>query len=520
MSSKLFVLSIALAATTALSCSRKEAGSAALSGTQTYVKPMYSIGLSYDPAQMNDTASLAVSNLIYDGLLSFSPNLELRPALAESWTMSQDGRTLSFRLRANARFHDGTSVRASDVVKSFKRLVSPQSKVFIYYDCIRGAKEYHAGKTQTVSGLRAIGDSEVRIELRESFPPFLSVLAGATAKVLPGDAVDRPNFFRAPIGSGPFRFVSLNRSPVPELKLSAFDGYYAGKPRIEQMILRELGEEQAMREAQAGHVHDLFNYPLSGDEAVFKSGKRLQSPVAATWIIGINTTQPPFSSPQIRQAFRAAFDSEKFRRRFGPDAIPAQGYIPPGLPGFRWNYGSQKSASVSLVSPPQAQVEIMIPVELARHREMATEIEEQYRSKGWKVKVTSIPWSEMIKGYSAKSFQAFLLSMNMDYPDTEFLVRHFESSNVDNFSGIRDSGLDVLIRRARATPDRLERQKIYIELVRALNDAAVTINLFHPRGNYWTHPCVDGVEPNLLADYYFDYRTIELRADCNEEGSS
>lgn len=90
---------------------------------------------------MNDGASLVVGNLIYDDLLKFSPTLKLESAIAESWSTSKDGKILTFKLRENAKFHDGTQIKAQDVVASFMRVLSPESKVRKYFDCILGADE-------------------------------------------------------------------------------------------------------------------------------------------------------------------------------------------------------------------------------------------------------------------------------------------------------------------------------------------------------------------------------------------
>jgi ABC-type transport system substrate-binding protein len=107
--------------------------------------------------------------------------------------------------------------------------------------------------------------------------------------------------------------------------------------------------------------------------------------------------------------------------------------------------------------------------------------------------------------------------MNMDYPDSEFLIRNFESKNPDNFSGISDPALDRLIADARKTNDRLVRAELYKRVVRKLEELAVTVNLFHPRAHNWVSPCVKGFEPNILADYYIDYRKIGLDRECQSK---
>lgn len=103
---------------------------------QVYYKALYSKVLTYDPALMTDTASLAVANQIYDGLLEFGDHFDIQPALAESWETSSDGKVLTFQLRKNARFHDGTPVTAQDAVASFERLISKNSVVAKHYELI------------------------------------------------------------------------------------------------------------------------------------------------------------------------------------------------------------------------------------------------------------------------------------------------------------------------------------------------------------------------------------------------
>lgn len=481
-----------------------------------YTKAVYALPQSFDPILMNDTASLAVSNLIFDGLLRFTNDLRFEGALAESWAVDPTGKTYTFQLRRNAKFHDGSPIRASDVVASLSRAVSAKSTVFKYYDCILGAEEYFAGKAKSVSGLRAEGDDKVVIELKYSFPPFLSILAGATAKILPANVDSIPGFFNRPIGSGPFKVESVKRGNPGELILSRFEDYSDTKPKFQKMVLVALSEHEALKRAKNGEVLDLANFPLAGNESVFGRGKDVSSPVAATWIIGLNTRRAPFDSLETRRAFKAAVDAESFRKTFYPDAIPAAGYIPRGLPGHIEGKPSPRPAR----RPKNiAAIKVAVPRELAKEKEIRRHLESSLRKQGWNVTFVPMAWDKIMEGYNKKTLQAFLVSMNMDYPDTEFLIRNFESNNPDNFSGISDPKLDNLIRKARASQDRLLRGELYRKIASRIEDLALTVNLFHPRAHAWVAPCVRGLVPNILADYYIDYRKVEITGSCtNNEG--
>jgi len=480
------------------------------SNSQVYVKALYSAPLTFDPIKMNDTASLVFSNLIYDGLLKFTPYMDLAPSMAESWKTDASGKIITFKLR-NAFFHNGDKVKASDVVASLSRAVSKESTVYKYYDCIEGAQEYYNGRTKTVKGLEAIDDKTVVIKLKYPFPPFLSVLAGGTAKILPQNLFAKKDFFKNPIGAGPFKFESIEKDKIKtDVVLSHFEKHYS-PALLEKIILRSENENIAHEEAAKGVVHDLANFPMMGTEEVFKLGEKVDSPAAWTWIIGMNTRLAPFNNKDIRIAFKNSVNSEAFRKRFYPDAIPAYGYVPPGMPGYK----DKAEIMPNEIKPSKQKIKILFPSELAYEKEMREFLEKDLKSHGWNVEFISSDWKKLMDGYNDKTLQGFVVAMNLDYPDTEFLVRNFESTNPDNFSGLKDKRIDSLIQKARVTQDRISRDKIYAEVTNLIDNAAVSVNLFHPRSHYWVNKCVTGFEPNLLSDVYIDYSKVSLNGSCD-----
>jgi len=480
--------------------------------SRVYVKSLFSLPLSLDPIQMDDGASLVVGNLIYDGLLKFSPTLKLESAIAESWSTSKDGRTLTFKLRKNAKFHDGTIIKADDVVASLLRALSPESKVRKYFDCILGADEKSGMADNSPVGLTALDEHTLQIILKYPFPPFLSVLAGATAKILPKKYLNNPEFFKNPIGSGAFKYSGIN-AEKNEMTVITFPEYYGNIPKLSKMILKVSSEVDAIKLASTGEVQDLANWPLTSNSKAFLVGKKISSPVASTWIIGINTTKKPFNDLNTRQMFKASIDTEGFRLKFYPDALPASGYIPHGLPGSQVKF----DLKIKVIKPPQNKISIVIPKELASAQDMKLFVESDLRKKGWNIEVVVMPWDKLMDGYAKKEHQAFLVSMNMDYPDAEFLLKNFESSNPDNFSGLKNKKLDLLLRKSRMQQDRKKRESLYREALKLTEESAVTVNLFHPRANYWVASCVEGFEPNILSDVYIDYTKVSLNSDCMEK---
>lgn len=472
-----------------------------------FVKGVYSLPITFDPIKMNDTSSLLVSNLIYEGLLKFTGYLEIKGAIAKNWTTSPDGKKLTFYLDKNKKFHNGKPVLASDVVFSLKRNLSNESLVRKFYDCIEGVNENTTGNGTKEIGIREKDSHTVEIILKYPFPAFLNVLAGATAKILPKSHLNDV-FFNHPIGSGPFVYAHRSGN---EITFVSNPSHERTSQKITHFVIRESPENEAILLAKKGKVHDLANWPLSSNNEIFKLGKRITSPVAATWIIGLNTKKEPFVKQDIRQKFKDDFDSEKFRSTFYPDAYPAFGYIPPGLPGYRANAKNDKEITPSKSSP--TLIEIAIPIELESHKKMGTLIKEMMAKKGWRVKPVYLDWKTLMEGYTAKTLQAFLVSMNMDYPDPEFLLQNFESHNPDNFSGLNNPEIDHLLKIARMEKDRIKRKETNTKLIELIDNASVTINLFHPRANYWVSNCVKNFKSNILSDVYIDYSEIEIE-DC------
>lgn len=487
----------------------------------TYKKALYSWPVTFDPARMNDAASLVFSNLVYEGLLRFKSDLSVEGALADRWETSPDGKEIIFHLRQDARFHDGSAVLSSDVVYSLNRLFRKDSLVSHLYLNIRGVKSVLSGKEKFASGITILDPYTVKIVLEKPYPPIMSILAGGTAKIFPEAKITKKSDQMPFLGAGPFQLVSLNRNEKPaKIVLKRFPAYHMAPVMLEKLELLALDETEALRLAKLGEIHDLANWPLSGKESVFDVGQHLVAPQQATWIIGLNSRLAPFRSSLVRRAFRDSFRHEEFRKRFYADAIPAYGYVPTGLPGYREIPQNQNSIALSKTEVKEVEaakkhiIHIRIPDSLSKVSEMSQWIDEEFARTGWTVQTIPTNWEILMRAYTNKTDQAFLVSMNMDYPESEFLVENFRSTNPDNFSGIKNRKIDTLLSKLRSSNDRVERSYLYHSIIEEVEREAPTINLFHPRLHMWSHACVSGLKMNLLTDAIIDYRVVGFKKDC------
>ena len=191
---------------------------------------------------------------IHDALVKPMPGGDNTPSLAESWTQSKDGLTYEFVLRKGVKFHNGDPVTADDVKFSFDRYRGAAAKLL----------------KERVREVQIVDPGRVRFHLKEPWPDFMTFYgtsATGAAWIVPKKYVEKvgeDGFKKAPIGAGPYKFVSFN--PGIDLVLEAFDGYWRKVPSVKRLVFRSMPDETTRAAAlKAGDV-DIV-YLLSGPVA-------------------------------------------------------------------------------------------------------------------------------------------------------------------------------------------------------------------------------------------------------------
>jgi peptide/nickel transport system substrate-binding protein len=167
---------------------------------------------------------------LHDALVKPMPGNAFAPCLAESWTVSKDGLVYDFGLRRGVRFHNGEPVTAEDVKFSFERYRGASAKLL--HDRMAAVETPDA--------------RHVRFKLKQPWPDFLTFYVSATGAgwIVPKKYVERvgeDGFKRAPVGAGPYKFVSF--APGDALVLEAFDGYWRKVPSVRRLVLRSIPDE-------------------------------------------------------------------------------------------------------------------------------------------------------------------------------------------------------------------------------------------------------------------------------------
>src|SRR5213082_2560676 len=185
----------------------------------------------FDPAETSGIITpFMVLYALHDAMVKPMPGQPLAPSLAEYWTAAEDGLSYEFVLRKGVLFHNGEPVTAEDVKFSFERY--------------RGAS--HQMMKSRVDAVETPDPRHVRFKFKQPWPDFLTFYGSATGAgwIVPKKYVEKvgeDGFKKAPIGAGPYKFVSFN--PGVELTLEAFEGYWRKVPSIKRIVIKSLPDE-------------------------------------------------------------------------------------------------------------------------------------------------------------------------------------------------------------------------------------------------------------------------------------
>jgi peptide/nickel transport system substrate-binding protein len=257
----------------------------------------------------------------FNGLTRPGPQREPTPDLAESWTVSDDGKTYVFSLRKDVLWHDGQPFTANDVKFTWEIIGHPDnqgsSQLFNFFSLLEGAPNYRAGKADEISGVKVVDDYTVKATLTEPSAPFLTIASNqfivpqhVLADVPVAQMLDNP-YARAPIGTGPFVFAAWNAGD--SIIGHAFDDHFAGRPALDQVVLKLPGLDAngLVTALKAGELNAadigleaLDN--LQGDPSV----RLIQKPGQANQYIEFNFRSPFFQDLKVRKALSYALNRQ------------------------------------------------------------------------------------------------------------------------------------------------------------------------------------------------------------------
>src|SRR5688572_10490223 len=211
---------------------------------------------SLDPMRATDVPSGRAVAYVFDGLVRFTPDARIEPALDERWDVSPDGLRYTFHLRRGVTFHDGRPFTSRSVVRTFERVLTSGERRWPLYP-IRGATAFSGGRARSISGLAAPNDSTIVITLMEPLSFFPKMLANPTVAIVPDSIPD--DFGQRPVGTGPWKLVDWRQDDF--LLFARNDNYFEEPPKAESLRARIIPEAStAVAEFESGLI-DLVSVP-------------------------------------------------------------------------------------------------------------------------------------------------------------------------------------------------------------------------------------------------------------------
>ncbi len=485
---------------------------------------------SLDPFRAGDDNSLVYVYLIFDGLVEFVPGtLEVRPAVAQSWTVSDDGKTYTFTLRPGVKFHNGREVTADDVVWSVRRALSQdaQSGKDSFFEALEGKEAFWSGSSEELPGVSAPDPHTVVFRLAYPFEPFLSILASEAGSILPREVYADPDkgYQRHPVGCGPYRFESWQ--PGISLDLKRFTGHWKPAPDkgIDEIAFRFIkSASTAMEQYRAGGIDFTQEIPPGQREAIraempdqFHNWPRL-----SIFYFGFDHAAGPFAGqPLLRQAVLHAVDRDFMVRvlQEGKDLV-ASGVITPGMTGFdpdREPPAYDPDLSKRLLAQAghpngEGLPEIVyLSNETEGFRRIGERLESDLARVGIRLRVKMLDFGAFLQalttgaapeGGEAPAFGLYRMNWYADYPDPDnFLGMQFATGAGGNFGRYSNPAFDRLIDEGRRERNADRRAAIYRQADTILLEDAALVPVYWYGQDIMLKPWFTGLEPSPLGAF-------------------
>ena len=454
-----------------------------------------------DPHITTDSTSAVIVNEVFGGLVTITPDIVIAPDLAEDWDISPDGKVFTFRLRQDAKFHDGRPVVAEDFRWSLERAADPLTEspvADLYLSDVIGVADKLNGKAETIQGLRVIDERTLELTIDAPKSYFLAKLTYPTAFVVDRKNVEgnKNNWVFEPNGTGPFR---LERYDIGEtILLGRNENYHLGPPFLDEVeFILSGGDPMLMYENDEIHVTGLG---LADLERVQDPSNPLRTELATAppgftvSFIGMNLEQPPFDDVKFRQALNYAVNKKEIATTALSDlVVPAIGVIPPGFPSYNpdlrgYGYDPEKAKrllSESLYGADPASIP-RITLSIAGNFGASVGLDMEVMLRSWEetlgveVEIQQTEWATFLQDVHQRRFQMFALAWSADYPDPQdFLDIMFHTDSANNWGNYNNREVDSLLEKARVEPDQTARFQQYNLIEQLIVDDAPWVPLWH-----------------------------------------
>ena len=453
-----------------------------------------------DPALIDDGESSKPICQMYEGLLKYGDNnTEVEPCLAESWEVSGDGLTYTFKLRQGVKFHDGTDFNAEAVKYNVDRQTVNKTEDMLYADFVFG----------DVAACNVIDDYTVEIVLNKVSTPFLNNLAmslGAPMVSPTACEANNNNLNEAPCGTGPYKFVRWDKNEAVVMERN--EDYWGEKGVAKQIVFKTITDNSARVVALTnGEVDIIDGIDANVVDQVTSAGALLNMAEGMNInYLAYNTQR--ITDPEVRKALSQAVNvPELVASLYRGYASEATSILPTFMPGY--------SADVKQVSyDPEAAAQTLAdkgvtelhmlaytnprPYNTATGQTLAEALQGYYEKVGVTCSIDSYDWTTYKEKVGTGDYDVCLYGWIGDNGDPDNFMNLLASEDIEiNVAQYSDEEFNTMLAEPASTPNGEERNAIYAQMEQKIADECVWLPISHQENlsaylsnvhNYIAHP--------------------------------
>lgn len=424
---------------------------------------------SLDPHQTVAAGTREVLFNIFEGLVKPNSDGEMIPAVAEKYTLSEDGTTYTFTLREGVKFHNGQTVTAEDVVYSINRCAAVPE----------GQEKPLVAAFSAVKSVEALDEKTVAVTIAQRDLEFISYM---TAAIIPADYENQDT---APVGTGPFRFVS--RTPQQDFVMERFEDYWGAPAWLDKVTYKICENADALVMNLNGGSIDLCAHLTSAQASQLnQSFQVLEGTMNLVQAIYLNNQAKPFDNQLVRQALCYAIDRQGIMdmvadghgTAVGSSIYPAftKYFLPELVDKYPHDVAKAKELLAQAGYPDGFDMTISVPNNYQPHMDTAEVVAEQLREAGINVTIQPVEWSTWLDTiYNGRQFQATVVGVDAANMTARAMLERFTSDYGKNFINYNNPAYDALFQQAINAQDEATQTDLYKQMESMLADTAANV---------------------------------------------
>lgn len=448
-----------------------------------------------DPSRATGNPEGNILDNLFEGLVSLDhTTLKIVPGVAESWSVSDDGLTYTFKIRKNAKWSDGVAITANDFVYSWTRALSPQLASEYAYQLyyIKNGEDFNNGKLKDASklGVKATSPDTLVVNLKGPTPFFLQLCAFRTLYPVPQHVVEKHKDQEWTkegnmVSNGPFKMKEwkINKHVIAEKNPMYWDAknvtlsqvYFIPIEKVETEENSFFSDQLHMTQTVPAVKIPLYNQRAKKQPTKYNPYKN--QPYLGTYFYRFNTTRKPFDDARVRKALSLAIDRTLITERVTKGGqLPATTFTPPNVGGYTFE-GSELTPAMTKETIAKAKsllkeagygdpkklpkIEILYNTS-ENHKKIAVALQQMWKKNlGIEVGLFNQEWKVYLSNQTQLNFDISRAGWIGDYADPNTFLDMFVTNGGNNNTGWSNKSYDELISKASLEADQTKRFELF-----------------------------------------------------------